>query len=89
MKKLFSYLLVATAAILLAFVYYVFIVTNSFAPAGLNGIATMVQYKTGFSISYMSLLINIPLTILAYFLVQKEFCCFRWFIPLPFYFWMM
>ena len=73
MKKLFSYLLVATAAILLAFVYYVFIVTNSFAPAGLNGIATMVQYKTGFSISYMSLLINIPLTILAYFLVQKEF----------------
>ena len=73
MKKLFSYLLVVTAAILLAFVYYVFIVTNNFAPAGLNGIATMVQYKTGFSISYMSLLINIPLSTLAYFFVQKDF----------------
>lgn len=73
MKKLWNYLQIALCAILLAFVYYVFIVTNNFAPAGLNGIATMVQYKTGFSISYMSLLINIPLSILAYFLVQKDF----------------
>jgi len=39
----------------------------------LNGIATMIQYKTGFSISYMSLLINIPLSVLAYFLVNKDF----------------
>ena len=61
------------SAILLAFVYYVFIITNNFAPAGLNGIATMIQYKTGFSISYMSLLINVPLSVLAYFLVQKDF----------------
>ena len=73
MKKLWGYLSVVMAAILLAFVYYVFIVTNNFAPAGLNGIATMIQYKTGFSISYMSLLINIPLSILAFFLVQREF----------------
>ena len=73
MKKAFEHLRVALAAVLLAFVYYVFIVTNGFAPAGLNGIATMIQYKTGFSISYMSLLINIPLSVLAYFLVQKDF----------------
>ena len=37
------------------------------------GIATMIQYKTGFSISYMSLLINVPLSVLAYFLIQKDF----------------
>lgn len=73
MKKALSYLQIVLSAILLAFVYYIFIVTNSFAPAGLNGIATMIQYKTGFSISYMSLLINVPLSILAYFLVKKEF----------------
>ena len=73
MKKCMEYLYIIGAAMLLALVYYVFIVTNHFAPAGLNGIATMIQYKTGFSISYMSLLINIPLSILAYFLVQKEF----------------
>ena len=73
MKKVLPYLHILFSAVLLAFVYYVFIVTNNFAPAGLNGIATMIQYKTGFSISYMSLLINIPLSVLAYFLVQKDF----------------
>ena len=72
-KKASGYLQIVFSAILLAFVYYVFIITNNFAPAGLNGIATMIQYKTGFSISYMSLLINIPLSVLAYFLVQKDF----------------
>lgn len=73
MKKGWSYLNIIIAAVLLAFNYHVFIVTNNFAPAGLNGIATMIQYKTGFSISYMSLLINIPLSVIAYFLVEKSF----------------
>ena len=68
-----SYLWVIAAALLLAVNYYVFIVQNNFAPAGINGIATMVQYKTGFSIGYMSLLINVPLSIFAYFFVQRSF----------------
>lgn len=72
-KKTISYAYIIIAAIMLAFTYYIFIITNNFAPAGLNGIATMIQYKTGFSISYMSLLINIPLSILAYIFVQKDF----------------
>ncbi len=73
MKKILSYSQIVLSALLLAVVYYVFIITNNFAPAGLNGIATMIQYKTGFSISFMSLLINIPLSALSYFLVQKDF----------------
>lgn len=73
MKKVWNYSQVILSAILLAFVYYIFIITNNFAPAGINGIATMIQYKTGFSISFMSLLINVPLSVLAYFLVQKDF----------------
>lgn len=72
-KKHFSYLSVIAVAILLAFNYHIFIVKNNFAPAGLNGIATMIQFKTGFSISYMSLLINIPLCIFAYFFIRKSF----------------
>lgn len=68
-----SYLWVTAAAVLLAFNYYIFIVQNNFAPAGINGIATMVQYKTGFSIGYMSLLINVPLSVFAYFFVQRSF----------------
>ena len=73
MKKCWGYFNIALAAIILAFNYYIFIITNNFAPAGLNGIATMIQFKTGFSISYMSLLINIPLSIAAYFCVQRQF----------------
>ncbi len=72
-KGIASYAVVILVAVLLAFNYQLFIVTNGFAPAGLNGIATMVQYKTGFSIGYMSLLINVPLCVAAYFLVDKTF----------------
>ncbi len=72
-KNLWSFGIVTALAILLALSYQLFIVENNFAPAGLNGIATMIQYKTGFSIGYMSLIINIPLCILAYFLLSKRF----------------
>lgn len=79
MKKSFNpcgvaiYALICALAITLAFNYQLFIVNNGFAPAGLNGIATMIQYKTGFSIGYMSIIINVPLCILAYFLLDKTF----------------
>ena len=73
LRSFFPYAQIVFGAILLAFGYQLFIVENGFAPAGLNGIATMVQYKTGFSIGYMSLLINIPLCTLAYFLVERTF----------------
>ena len=72
-RAFFTYLGIIVTAILLALTYQLFIVDNKFAPAGLNGIATMIQYKTGFSIAYMSLIINVPLCSLAYFLVDKKF----------------
>ena len=73
MNHILSYTIVVLMALLLAVNYHIFITENQFAPAGLNGLATMVQYKTGFSISYMSLLINLPLCVLAFFLVEKEY----------------
>ena len=73
LSGIFSYVVVIAMALLLAVNYHFFIVENNFAPAGLNGIATMIQYKTGFSIGYMSLIINIPLCVLAYFLVDRTF----------------
>lgn len=66
-------LLIILSAVILAFIYKLFIVPNSFAPAGINGIATMVQYKLGFSIGYMSLLVNIPLCVFAYFTTDRRF----------------
>lgn len=72
-KYFTDYLFIVLAAILLAFTYQLFIVKNNFAPAGINGIATMIQYKTNFSIGYMSLIINVPLCLLAYFFVNRDF----------------
>lgn len=74
-RNILVYLQIAAIAVLLALNYHLFVVENGFAPAGLNGIATMVQYKTGFSIGYMSLLINTPLCILAFFLIDRSFAC--------------
>lgn len=73
LKIFISYIIIIISALILAFNYYIFIVKNNFAPAGLNGIAVMIQYKTGFSISYMSLLINIPLCLAAFFVINKRF----------------
>lgn len=72
-RYVWSYTCIILAAVLLSFNYQLFIVNNGFAPAGLNGIATMIQYKTGFSIGYMSLIINVPLCVMAYFLVDRTF----------------
>ena len=72
-KKIIDYLVIVLVASLLALAYIIFVIPNNFAPAGLNGIATMVQYKLGLSIGYFSLIINVPLCVLAYFLVNKDF----------------
>lgn len=71
--NMFSYAVVVAMALILAVNYRIFIIDNNFAPAGLNGIATMIQYKTGISISYVSLIVNIPLCILAFFLIKREY----------------
>lgn len=53
--------------------YTVFIFPNQFAPAGINGIATMIQEKLGFEVSYLSLIINLPLCIFAFVKLNRTF----------------
>lgn len=72
-KTIPVYLQILFAAVLSAASYHLFIVPNDFAPSGLNGVATMVQYKTGFSIGYMSLLINLPLCFFAFLTIDRKF----------------
>ncbi|MBQ2662107.1 MAG: YitT family protein [Clostridia bacterium] len=73
MKSVRDYLIVTALAFLMAVNYEVFILQNAFAPAGINGIATMIQYKFNFSVGYMNLLINIPLCIWAFFWLNKDY----------------
>lgn len=71
MKKVLTYAVIAVIALLCALNYELFVYPNQFAPSGLNGLCTMVQYMTGISVGYMSLLINIPLAALVWFKVSK------------------
>lgn len=71
MKKVLTYLVIALIAFIGALTYHLFIFPNQFAPAGLNGICTMIQYLTHINVGYLSLLINIPLAIAVYFKVSK------------------
>ncbi len=72
-KMLFDCAAMTLLACLFAFNYELFIIKNHFAPAGFNGIATMIQYKSGFSVGYFSLIINVPLCMFAFFLIDREF----------------
>ena len=72
-KKVVSYLFVIGLGFILALNYQLFVFPNDFAPAGLNGIFTMIQYLFGFKLSNASIILNIPLYILVYFKVSKPF----------------
>lgn len=71
LRKALTYLVIAGLAMISALNYQLFIFPNKFAPAGLNGICTIIQYVTNFRVGYMSLMVNIPLALLVYFKVSK------------------
>ena len=70
-KKIWTYLVIAFVALVGAVNYGLFVFPNQFAPAGLNGICTMIQHITGISVGYLSLFINIPLALWCYYEVSK------------------
>ena len=70
-KKVLTYAVIMGLAVVAAFNYEIFVFPNRFAPSGLNGICTMIQYITGINIGYLSLLINLPLALAVYLLVSK------------------
>lgn len=68
-----SYAVVVGMALLMGLSYELFVFPNAFAPAGINGLATMIQYVFHISIGYFSLVINIPLLLLAWRKVDRDF----------------
>lgn len=73
MKKFVSYAMVVLIALMMALNYQLFVFPNRFAPAGLNGIFTMIQHVLGFKLSYTSILLNVPLAIIVFFAISKPF----------------
>ena len=72
-KKLVSYLFIVVLGLVLALNYQLFVFPNNFAPAGLNGIFTMIQYLFDFKLSNASILLNIPLFFVVFFKVSRPY----------------
>lgn len=73
-RKGATYLFIVCVALLCALNYTLFVFPNKFAPSGINGICTMIQYVFGISVGYLSLLINIPLALLVLRKVGRSMC---------------
>ena len=71
LKKVWTYLVIAFVALVASVNYELFVFPNQFAPSGINGICTMIQYVTDISVGYLSLLVNIPLAVWCYIEVSK------------------
>ena len=72
MKKALTYAVIVGLALISALNYQLFVFPNRFAPAGLNGLCTMVQYISGITVSSLNLVINLPLAFLVYKKVSRS-----------------
>lgn len=73
LKYIGELLFIALLAAASAVNYAVFIFPNQFAPAGLDGLCTMFQDITGINIGYSALIINIPLLVVAYLKLNRDY----------------
>lgn len=71
MKILASYIIVLGVALVMAINYQLFIFPNRFAPAGVNGVLTMIQHVLGIKLSFASVVLNIPLALICFFVDNK------------------
>lgn len=72
-RSLLELLAIAIIAVIAALNYQIFVFPNSFAPAGLDGICTMVRYLLHLDFGYLALICNVPLLIASYFLLSPDF----------------
>ncbi len=51
---------------------YIFVTPNNFAPGGINGIAVLLEYGTGWNSGWFLIMLNVPLFFVAFFLLGKK-----------------
>lgn len=71
--EVISWLLVLAAGLLRAFAIHSFITPNNFAPGGVTGLATMLNYVTGWNTGIFLFAVNLPLLVVAFFFISKMF----------------
>jgi len=72
-KRCASLVEISLIAVISALNYCIFVFPNKFAPAGIDGICTMIQDVFDINMGYLSLLINIPLLIVAFIMLNRDY----------------
>ncbi len=72
-KEIKNIALTVISALLSALTLHVFVADAGFAPSGVDGIATMLQHITGISMGLFTFAINMPLLIIALFVLKKRY----------------
>ena len=72
LRKVLTYAVILLLACGNALSYHIFVFPNRFAPSGLNGLCTIVQELFGLNVGYLSLIINIPLSLLVFEFVNRK-----------------
>ena len=72
-RRIADCLVIVLSATVLSLSYYLFVYPNEFAPSGLPGFFTLLQYLFHLNVGYLTFVINVPLVIATYLLVGKEY----------------
>ena len=71
-KKVWTYAAIIGLAVICALNYHLFVFPNKFAPAGLGGVCTMIQYVLGINVGWLNLTINVPLALIVLWKIGKS-----------------
>ena len=72
-SSLLQYTFVIGLGALMAITYIMFVFPNNFAPSGVSGIATMIQKVWDFKVAWFTIIVNVPLAIITFFIISKQF----------------
>lgn len=72
-KEVVNVLLTVVASVVSALGLHIFVFGNSFAPSGIDGIATMLQEITKINAGIFTFALNLPLLIAAWFILKRKY----------------
>ena len=72
-RKFIDFVKISLLAFISAANYCIFVFPNRFAPAGIDGICTMIQDVLNINMGYFSLFVNIPLIISAFIILDRDY----------------
>ena len=72
-KEVVNVLLTVVASVISSLGLHIFVFGNSFAPSGIDGIATMLQEITRINAGIFTFVLNLPLLIAAWFILKRNY----------------